>query len=44
MTKKPKTFFPNTLVSEALKLMNDKSITNYFITEKAKTDWNNSHA
>ena len=36
MTKKPKTLFPNTLVSEALKLMNDKSITNYFITEKRK--------
>ena len=33
---KPKTLFPNTLVSEALKLMNDKSITNYFITEKRK--------
>ncbi len=36
MTKKPKTLFPSTLVSEALKLMNEKSITNYFITDKNK--------
>ena len=36
MTKRPMTLFPSTLVSEALKLMNEKSITNYFITEKRK--------
>ena len=44
MTKRPMTLFPSTLVSEALKLMNEKSITNYFITEKKKADWNNTHA
>jgi arabinose-5-phosphate isomerase len=36
MTKNPKTLRPTTLVSEALKLMNQRSITNYFITEKKK--------
>ncbi len=36
MTKKPKTLSPSTLVSEALKVMNEKSITNIFITEKKK--------
>ena len=34
MTKNPKTLSPNTLVSKALELMNQESITNYFITEK----------
>ena len=34
MTKNPKTLSPNTLVSKALELMNKKSITNYFITQK----------
>ena len=34
MTKNPKTLSPNTLVSKALELMNQKSITNYFITQK----------
>ena len=37
MTKNPKTLSPSTLVSEALTMMNEKSITNYFITEKKKT-------
>ncbi len=36
MTKNPKTLSPSTLVSEALTMMNEKSITNYFITEKKK--------
>ena len=36
MTKKPRTLGPSTLISKALKLMNDKSITNIFITEKKK--------
>ena len=36
MTVKPKTLSPTTLVSQALKLMNEKSITNYFITIKKK--------
>ena len=36
MTKKPMTLSPNTLVSKALKIMNEKSITNIFITEKRK--------
>tara|TARA_B100000886_G_C20396814_1_gene480734 strand:- start:596 stop:1537 length:942 start_codon:yes stop_codon:yes gene_type:complete len=34
MTKNPQTLSPNTLVNKALELMNDKSITNYFITQK----------
>ncbi len=36
MTKDPKTLSPSTLVSQALKMMNKKSITNYFITEEKK--------
>jgi arabinose-5-phosphate isomerase len=36
MTKNPKTLSPNTLVDEAIKLMNKQSITNYFITKKKK--------
>jgi len=36
MTKKPKTLSPSTLVSKALKMMNDQSITNYFITKEKK--------
>tara|TARA_X000000950_G_C13913036_1_gene659741 strand:- start:896 stop:1834 length:939 start_codon:yes stop_codon:yes gene_type:complete len=36
MTKNPKTLSPTTLASEALNMMNDKSITNYFITSKKK--------
>tara|TARA_B100000683_G_scaffold261456_1_gene287432 strand:- start:148 stop:1083 length:936 start_codon:yes stop_codon:yes gene_type:complete len=36
MTKSPKTLSPETLVSEALRLMNEQSITNYFITKKLK--------
>ena len=36
MTKQPKTLSPSTLVSQALKAMNEKSITNIFITEKKK--------
>ena len=32
MTKNPKTLSPDTLVNEAIKLMNNQSITNYFIT------------
>ena len=36
MTKNPKTLSPDTLVNEALKLMNNQSITNYFITKKKK--------
>ena len=36
MTKNPKTLSPETLVSEALNLMNQQSITNYFIAEKMK--------
>ncbi|MFL2660498.1 MAG: SIS domain-containing protein [Alphaproteobacteria bacterium] len=36
MTKRPKTLSPSTLVSEALKMMNDQSITNYFITKGRK--------
>ena len=36
MTKKPKTLSPSALVSQALKVMNEKSITNIFITEKKK--------
>ena len=33
MTVKPKTLKPETLVTEAIKLMNSQSITNYFITK-----------
>ena len=36
MTKNPKTLSPKTLVSEALNLMNQQSITNYFITDRMK--------
>ncbi len=36
MTRGPKTLSPDTLVNEALKLMNEQSITNYFITKKKK--------
>ncbi len=36
MTRQPKTLSPSTLVSQALKIMNEKSITNIFITEKKK--------
>ncbi len=36
MTKNPKTLSPTTLVSDALDMMNKKSITNYFITSKKK--------
>ena len=36
MTKNPKTLSPDTLVNEAIKLMNKQSITNYFITKKKK--------
>ncbi len=36
MTKNPKTLSPETLVSEALNLMNKQSITNYFITKGMK--------
>ena len=36
MTRQPKTLSPNALVSEALKVMNEESITNIFITEKKK--------
>ncbi|MAI29060.1 MAG: KpsF/GutQ family sugar-phosphate isomerase [Pelagibacteraceae bacterium TMED124] len=36
MTKNPKTLSPDTLVNEALKLMNKQSITNYFITKNKK--------
>ncbi len=36
MTKKPKTLSPSTLVSKALEMMNNRSITNYFITENKK--------
>ena len=41
MTKNPKTLSPDTLVDEAIKLMNKQSITNYFITKK-KTNRHNS--
>ena len=34
MTKKPKTLNPNILVNDAINLMNEQSITNYFITQK----------
>ena len=36
MTKKPKTLNPNILVNDAINLMNEQSITNYFITKKKK--------
>ena len=36
MTKKPKTLSPNTLISKALKIMNEESITNIFITKQKK--------
>ena len=36
MTNKPKTLSVETSVSDAVKLMNEQSITNYFITKKMK--------
>ena len=36
MTRKPKTLSPNTLISKALKIMNEESITNMFITRQKK--------
>ena len=36
MTVNPLTLKPETLVSEALNLMNEKSITNIFVTQKNK--------
>jgi len=36
MTANPLTLKPETLVSEALNLMNEKSITNIFVTQKNK--------
>ncbi len=36
MTNNPKTLLPSTLVSKALEMMNNQSITNYFITENKK--------
>ena len=36
MTRKPKTLSPNTLISKALKIMNEESITNIFITKQKK--------
>ena len=36
MTEKPKTLSPNTLISKALKIMNEESITNIFITKQKK--------
>ena len=36
MTRKPKTLSPNTLISKALKIMNEESITNIFITKHKK--------
>ncbi len=36
MTKKPKTLSPSTLISKALKIMNEESITNIFITKQKK--------
>ena len=36
MTRKPKTLSPDTLISRALKIMNEKSITNIFITKQKK--------
>ena len=36
MTRKPETLSPDTLISRALKIMNEKSITNIFITKQKK--------
>ena len=36
MTKKPKTLSEDGLITDALNLMNKKSITNFFITKKNK--------
>ena len=36
MTRKPLTLSPNTLISKALKIMNEESITNIFITKQKK--------
>ena len=36
MTRKPKTLSPYTLISKALKIMNEESITNIFITKQKK--------
>ena len=36
MTRRPKTLSPNTLISKALKIMNEESITNIFITKQKK--------
>ena len=36
MTRKPKTLSPSTLISKALKIMNEESITNIFITKQKK--------
>ena len=36
MTKNPKTLNQNTLIQDALILMNNESITNFFITEKKR--------
>ena len=36
MTRKPKTLSPDTLISRALKIMNEESITNIFITKQKK--------
>ncbi len=36
MTREPKTFDQDILISDALKLMNEQSITNFFITERNK--------
>ena len=36
MTRKPKTLSPDTLISKALKVMNEESITNIFITKQKK--------
>ncbi len=36
MTRKPKTLSPDTLISKALKIMNEESITNIFITKQKK--------
>ena len=36
MTKNPKTLNQNTLIQDALVIMNNESITNFFITEKNK--------
>ena len=36
MTRKPKTLSPNTLISKALRIMNEESITNIFITKQKK--------